>query len=202
MIKRATLFAFFLLALFTGGVIFQAFYSPNGIKSIEETLTEDITMPKNEGKYPNKQMRSGVSKDLWISSSEKGRLHHHIESPRSILTAISHGNHIELVEQMIGMKCYFQEKIEEDNGVLTQNIRYLQSAEGTYRYTDHHFDAHSVFLALYRLPGETLSTKLDSNDAYLKGIAEEVSLSFSNGSPNFHAEKFKAQIRPQGNKSE
>ncbi len=159
-------------------------------------------MPKNEGKYLNKQMRSGVSKDLWISSSEKGRLHHHIKSPCSILTATSRGNRIELVEQMIGMKCYFQEKIEEENGALTQNIRYLQSGEGTYRYTDHYLDAHSVFLALYRLRGETLPTKLDSKDAYLKGIAEEVSLSFSNGTPNFHAEKFKAQVRPQGGKNQ
>ena len=159
---------------------------------------EEVSMPKNEGKHPIKQMRSGVSKDLWISNSEKGRLHHHIESPRSILIAVPHGNHFKLVEQMIGMKCYFQEKIEEEDGVTTQNIRYLQSGEGTYRYTDHFFDAQSVFFALYRLPGETLTTHLDTKDAYLKGVAEEVSLSFSDGSPNFHAEKFKAQIRPQG----
>ena len=82
---------------------------------------------------------------------------------------------------------------------MTQNIRHLQSEEGTYWYTDHYFDAHSVFLALYRLPGETLTTHLDTKDAYLKGIAEEVTLTFSGGTPDFHAEKFKAQIRPQGN---
>lgn len=198
MIKRATLFAALFLLLFTSGVIFKAFYSSKEIKSIEETLTEKISMPKNEEKYPNKQMRSGVSKDLWISDSGSMRLHHHIESPRSILTAIPHGNRIELVEQMIGMKCYFQEKIEDNDGVTVQSIRYLQSGEGTYRYTDHFFDAHSVFLALYRMPGEILTTNLDTNNAYLKGVAEEVTLSFSNGSPNFHAEKFKAQIRPQG----
>ncbi|QVL58077.1 MAG: hypothetical protein KFB93_03075 [Simkaniaceae bacterium] len=198
MIKRATLFASLFLALFTSGVIFEAFYSSSEVKSIEETLTEEVSMPKHEEKYPNKQMRSGVSKDLWISDNNHGRLHHHIESPRSILTAIPHENRIELVEQMIGMKCYFQEKIEDEDGKIVQNIRYLQSEEGTYRYTDHYFDAHSVFLALYRVPGETLSTHLNTNDAYLKGVAEEVSLSFSDGSPNFHAEKFKAQIRPQG----
>lgn len=198
MINRATFFACLFLILFTGGVIFKAFYSSKEVKSIEETLTEEISMPKHEEKYPNKQMRSGVSKDLWISDNGKERLHHHIESPRSILTAIPHGTRIELVEQMIGMKCYFQEKIEEDRGEIVQNIRYIQSEDGTYRYTDHYFDAHSVFLALYRIPGETLSTQLDTKDAYLKGIAEEVTLSFSDGSPNFHAEKFKAQIRPQG----
>jgi len=199
LIKRATIFASLFLVLFTSGVIFEAFYSSKDVKSIEETLTEEICMPKHEEKYPNKQMRSGVSKDLWISEKGTTRLHHHIESPRSILTAIPHGNRIELVEQMIGMKCYFQERIDDEEGEVIQNIRYLQSEEGTYRYTDHYFDAHSVFLALYRLPGETLITHLDTKDAYLKGIAEEVSLTFSGGTPDFHAEKFKAQIRPQGN---
>ena len=178
--------------------MFQAFYSSIDERGIEEMLTQETSMPKHEEKFPNKQMRKGVTKDLWISDKSHVRLHHHIESPRSILTAIPHGTRVELVEQMIGMKCYFQEKLEKENGETVQQIRYLQSGEGTYRYTDHFFDAHSVFLALYRLPGENLTTHLDTNDAYMKGIAEEVSLSFSNGTPNFRAEKFKAQIRPQG----
>lgn len=198
MIKRTTIIAFFLLVLFTGGVLFQAFYSFKEGGSIEEMLTQEISMPKHEEKFPNKQMRKGVAKDLWISNKDHVRLHHHIESPRSILTAIPHGNRVELIEQMIGMKCFFQEKLEKEEGEPMQQIRYLQSGEGTYRYTDHFFDAHSVFLALYRISGESLVTHLDADDAYLKGIAEEVSLSFSNGTPNFHAEKFKAQIRPQG----
>ena len=198
MIKRTTIIAFFVLILFTGGVLFQAFYSFKEGGSIEEMLTQEISMPKHEEKFPNKQMRKSVAKDLWISNKDHVRLHHHIESPRSILTAIPYGNRVELIEQMIGMKCFFQEKLEKEEGEPMQQIRYLQSGEGTYRYTDHFFDAHSVFLALYRMPGESLVTNLDADDAYLKGVAEEVSLSFSNGTPNFHAEKFKAQIRPQG----
>lgn len=155
-------------------------------------------MPKQEEKYPNKQMRSGVSKDLWITGHNHQRLHHHIESPRSILTAVQKGSQMELTEQMINMRCYFQEKIEEEEGEVYQNIRYLQSSEGVYHYSDHLFDAHSVFLALYTLPGDTLTTTLDPKMAYLRGVADDVSLSFSDGSPNFHAEKFKAQIRPHG----
>ncbi len=198
MIKRTTIIAFFILLLFTGGILFQAFYSSEEGGSIEEMLTQEISMPKHEEKFLNKQMRKGVTKDLWISDKDHVRLHHHIESPRSILTAIPHRNRVELIEQMIGMKCFFQEKLEKGEGESIQQIRYLQSGEGTYHYTDHFFDAHSVFLALYRIPGEALVTHLDTDAAYLKGIAEEVSLSFSNGTPNFHAEKFKAQIRPYG----
>ena len=141
-------------------------------------------------------MRSGVSKDLWTSGHDQKRLHHHIESPRSILTAIRKGNQIELTEQMINMRCFLQEKIEGDEGELHQNIRYLQSSEGVYRYSDRLFNAHSVFLALHTIPGDKLTTTLDPKTAYLKGVADDVSLSFSSGSPNFHAEKFKAQIRP------
>ncbi|MCB1109414.1 MAG: hypothetical protein KDK64_00380 [Chlamydiia bacterium] len=198
MIQRATIIAFIFLALFAGGVIFQAFYSSKDLESIEALLTQELSMPRHEEKFPNKQMRKGVAKDLWISEKGKVRLHHHIESPRSILTAIPNGNRVELIEQMIGMKCFFQEKIEDKEGRVMQHIRYLQSGEGTYHYTNHLFDAQKVFLALYHLPGETLTTHLKPDEAYLKGIAEEVSLSFSSGSPNFHAEKFKAQIRPQG----
>jgi len=161
---------------------------------MEEILTQDVSMLKNEGKYPNKQMRSGVSKDLWLADQKSGRLHHHIESPRSILTAIQKEGHIELTEQMINMHCFSQEKIEEENGIFKQTIRYLESSEGTYHYADQLFDAHSVFLALYSLPGETLTLILDPKTAYLKGVADNVSLSFSDGAPNFRAEKFKAQI--------
>ncbi|NRA89996.1 MAG: hypothetical protein HRU43_02550 [Simkaniaceae bacterium] len=198
MIKKTTLIAFFILTLFTGGVMYQAFYSSKYRESIEDLLTQEISMPEHEEKYPNKQMRKGVEKDLWIYDNSNARLHHHVESPRSILTAIPHGNRVELIEQMIGMKCYFQEKLEVEDGKQIQQVRYLESGEGTYHYTDHYFDAQSVFLALFRLPGSELSMRTDINEAYLKGVAEKVSLSFSDGSPNFQAEKFKAQIRPQG----
>lgn len=199
MIKKTTFIALLTVALFTGGILFQAFYPTESNARIEDLLTQEISMPRHEEKFPNKQMRKGVAKDLWITESNGTRLHHHIESPRSILTAIPHGDRVELIEQMIGMKCFFQEKIEESGGETIQHIRFIQSGEGTYRYTDQFFDAQRVYLALYQLPGDTLMTKLSHEEAYLRGVAEAVSLSFSSGSPNFHAEKFKAQIRPQGN---
>ncbi|MCB1107079.1 MAG: hypothetical protein KDK76_03180 [Chlamydiia bacterium] len=198
MIRHATIIAILLLFLFTGGVFFQAFYSKGKGESIEEVLTQKISIPKHEEAFSTKQIRKGVVKDLWLNDREGTRLHHHIESPQSILTAIPCGTRVELIEQMIEMKCYFQEKVEEEGGEEVQQIRYLQSGEGTYRYTDQHFNAQSVFLALYKVSGKTLSTQLNTQDAYIKGVAEEVSLSFSNGSPDFHAEKFKAQIRAQG----
>ncbi|MEM8728068.1 MAG: hypothetical protein AAGE99_05110 [Chlamydiota bacterium] len=199
MITRATIFASLFLTLFTSALIFGAFYFSKDLKSVEKVLTEEIRMAKEGETSPDKQLRSRVSKDLWFSENGATRLHYHIESPRSILTPIPDGNRLDLVEQMFGMKCYFQEKIDNKEGIVTQQIRYLESEEGIYRYTDHYFDAHSVSLALYRLPGETLTTDLDAKEAYLEGIAEGVTLSLAGETPDFHAEKFKAHIRAQGN---
>ena len=199
MLKRMTLFASFFLVIVTCGTLVKIVDPYSKRKGVEEVLTHAVEMPKKHGMYPTRQMRSGVSKDLWIHDEEMGRLHHHIESPRSILTVYSTDKHMQLIEQMIGMKCYLQERIENDEGELVQQVRYIESREGTYRYSDNHFDAQSVFLALFRIPGNTLTTKLDLEEAFLKGVAKEVSLSFSDDRPNFHAEKFKAHIRPQRN---
>ncbi len=158
---------------------------------------QELGALQGEGAPPTEQQRFGVSKDLWIQDSEMGRLHHHIESPSSILTVVRNSKQTHLIEQMIDMKCYLQEKVEEEDGTITQQIRYIESKEGIYNYSDHHFDAPSVFLALFRIPGDRLPTKLNSDEAYLLGVGKEVSLSFLNGRPNFHAQKFKAHIRPQ-----
>ena len=197
MLKQTTLIASLLLVLCCASILYKVIEHPSNGQRVEEILTQEMEMPQKETKYPTRQMRSGVSKDLWIHDAEMGRLHHHIESPRSILTVYSSDKHMHLIEQMIGMKCYLQEKVERDDRTLSQQIRYIESKEGTYRYSDHHFDAHSVFLALFRLPGDQLSTKLNIEEAFLRGVAREVSLSFSGDNPNFHAQNFKAHIRPQ-----
>jgi len=195
MLRRTTLIAALLLISISGTILYQVIKPPSRSQRVEEILTQEMESPQEGRKYPTKQIRTGVSKDLWIHDAQMGRLHHHIESPRSILTAYTSDKKIYLIEQMMGMKCYLQEKVEEG----MQEIRYIESEEGTYRYSDHHFDAHTVFLALFRIPGDELSTNLNLEEAFLTGIAKEVSLSFSENSPNFHAQNFKARITPQRN---
>ena len=172
---------------------------PQEKKSAQSLLTQQIKTLQEASKPPPQQIRTGVSKDLWITDEALGRLHHHIESPHSILTIYNHGNRLELIEKMEGMKCYLQEKIESDADTFIQQIRFIESTEGTYHYSDHHFNAPSVFLALFRIPGQTLFTDLKLEQAFLKGIAQNVSLSFAEDRPNFHAQKFKAHILPQRN---
>ena len=172
---------------------------PQEKKSARSLLTQQIKTPQEASEPPPQQIRTGVSKDLWITDETLERLHHHIESPHSILTIYNHGSHLELIEKMKGMKCYLQEKIESDTDTFIQQIRFIESTEGTYHYSDHHFNAPSVFLALFRMPGQTLFTDLKLDQAFLKGVAQEVSLSFAEDRPNFHAQKFKAHVLPQRN---
>jgi len=190
MFQRTTIITFLLLTLVTGLSVFSVLK-----RSKTAPFPHEWKAPKQATLYPTKQMRSGVQKDLWIAN-DGFRLHHRMISPRSILTAYPKGENFEIIEEMQGMKCYLQEHIEKGENP-TQQIRFIESASGTYRYSDQHFEAHQVFLALFRMPGDTLETTLDFNDAFLKGVAQEVSLSFSEKSPDFHAEKFKAHIRPK-----
>jgi len=192
-LKKATVIASLLLILIVGSILYAVI-----VPLSKEGGVEEMEMVQKEGKYPIEQTRSNVTKDLWIHDAQMGRLHHHIESPRSTLIAYTKNRRIHLIEQMHGMKCYLQEKVEDINGELIQQIRFIESKEGTYRYSSQQFNTQSVFLALFRIPGDTLSTKLDIKKAFLVGVAKEVSLSFSGNKPNFHAQNFKAQIRPQG----
>lgn len=190
MLRRATIIALSFLLLLTGTAFYTIFSGSNS--SYEQ---QQQKVPKEATLYPVRQTRSGVQKDLWMAD-EKTRLHHQMVSPRSVLTAFPKGNNFELVEEMQGMKCYLQENVEKDGRVM-QQIRFIESESGTYHFSSQHFTAHEVFLALFRLPGSALETRLDFSEAFLKGVAQEVSLSFADNSPDFHAKKFKAQIRPQ-----
>jgi len=192
MFKKATIISFSFLAIF---MILSIALIVKG-ENEAFTPTHETNQERTKKGYPTKQMRTHVTKDIWYTQ-EGERLHHYIETPRSILTAYPNEDGIELVEQMQGMKCYCQEKIEENEGEVIQQIRLIESEEGIYYYSNHHFDANRVFIALFRMPGKELQTTLNHENAFLKGVAERVSLSFDH-TTDFQAEKFKAQIRSPG----
>lgn len=186
-----------LLALFLSYLTFSPL-----AKSPTQDLTQDPTQDRfayqletENQTEPTENIRTGVSKDLWIAENNH-RLHHRIDSPSSTLTVIQKGDSMELIEHLVDMKCYLQEKIEDNYDGTHQHIRYLESESGSYHYSSQLFDANSVFLALFRLQGSNLDTNLPAEDAYLQGIAQEVSLRFSDPSPDCHAKKFKAHITP------
>lgn len=189
MLKQVTSLAFIFLMALTGLCIYYVFMRA----PLNNKVPKQSIVSKKVNSDLTKQIRRHVQKDLWISSDDS-RLHHQMISPYSTLVASPKGNHVELIEVMQGMKCYLQEKIETEKDPV-QHIRLIESDLGTYRYADHHFDAPQVFLALFRLPGNHLNTHLDLDTAFLKGVAEDVSLSFTQNSPDFQAKKFKANVQ-------
>lgn len=190
MLKQATISGLILLSLLTGTSLYTI------LNPYQKTDHQRRWNKAEKGNlHPTEQIRYEVQKDLWISLETK-RLHHRMTSPRSTLIAHPKGGHFTFIEKMEEMKCYLQERVEEKEKP-TQQIRFIESELGTFCYSNLHFNADLVSLALFRLPGHSLQTQLDSNLAFLQGVAENVSLSFTESSPSFRAEKFKAQINPK-----
>ena len=76
-----------------------------------------------------------------------------------------------------------------------QQMRFFEAEEGLYRYNLQQFLAQSVTLSLFHLPGHNLPTTVNTEKAFMKGLAQDVSFSVSGKTPQFQAKQFKATIR-------
>ena len=143
------------------------------------------------------QTRSDVRKDIWTAEEDHKRLHYRIESKSSILKLVPGEKKAELVENLQDIKCWMQDKLYtgSSQNAPMQQVRYLEADRGTYRYSAQQFDARTVSISLLRLPGHRLSFDVGAQDAFLKGIAQRVSFSISDGTPQFQAQNFKASIK-------
>jgi hypothetical protein len=144
------------------------------------------------------QTRSGVRKDIWLSDGKQSRLHHRIESKASILKLIPGERKSEVIEQLQGITCWMQDKLyfASEPDLPMQQVRYLEADQGVYRYTTQQFDADTVSLSLLRLPGHFLTFPFDAHaEPFLKGIAQNVSFSITEGTPQFQARNFKATLQ-------
>ena len=139
-----------------------------------------------------KQLRKQVRKDIWITHSNEERLHNRIESEGSTLCFEPKGDSVDVVENLTGVKCWIQEKIQDTGQNSFQQVRFFLAEEGVYSYRKQHFSASDVLLSLYRIPGTTLSENLSAYRPFLKGKAEEVTFCLENGTPQFKASQFKA----------
>lgn len=192
-IRIITICAVFLIALIAG-VKITFLTSP---LFNENQASISIATSRKAKKGPVEQIRHGTTKDLWKLGEDGVRLHYHIESPYSILTAYPKGSSYELVEKMNGIKCYFQEKVDLDQS--RQQIRYLQADRGTYSYGKQAFTAESVLITVSQTDGDELQMNISPSDIFLKGMASQVSLSFAGEQPDFQAKAFRAKIRNPGN---
>lgn len=143
------------------------------------------------------QTRQGVRKDIWTADEGNARLHYRIESKSSLLKLVPGEHKAEMVENLQGIKCWMQDKLyyTANQEQPMQQMRYLEADQGTYRYNSQHFDANSVSIFIMNLAGHSLNFRAGPNDAFLRGIAQNVTFAIDDGTPTFQAKNFKASIK-------
>jgi hypothetical protein len=163
-------------------------------------LNHRIDPPMPEKKHDSKallssseQIRHRVCKDIWLVDALGQRLHHRIESDRSLITFHPHGASIEVLEHLFGVRCWVQEKNTSTKESL-QQIRFVLAEEGLYHYQNQSFQAQDVLLSMYKIPGTTFPKSLESYPPFLRGTAESITFSLQKGAPKFEAHKFKASL--------
>ncbi len=191
-IKRLSICFVCLIALFSSVKIL--FYTSPLFLSDHPSIS--IGGASKKRNHPACQIRKGVTKDFWKFDGSGERLHYHIETPYSVLTAYPQGKSYELIEKMHGINCYFQEKISPDHA--KQQVRHFQADSGEYAYNKHVFTAESVLISVCQTDGVILQTEIKPEDVFIKGMAKEVSLSLAGKNPDFQAKAFSAHMRSPG----
>lgn len=194
MFKKALASTLFLLLLAGLYVVYYCFYIlPKDISKYEELKK---TKAPSEAKIPIEQLRTNVHKDIWHNDGIH-RLHYSIYAKASHLYLLPDEDKLTLHESMESILCMFQEKLYSsiEQGPM-QQLKAFHADHGTYHFNTQAFLAEKVYLHFYTLPGHMLPSHLSNKDAFLQGIAKEVSLVLSEKGPLFQAEKFKAQMVP------
>lgn len=163
-------------------------------------LTKKPDLPKFSKKQDTRnsmscveQVREKVRKDIWLVESPGQRLHHRIESDRSLISFNSKKSSIEILEHLFGVRCWIQEKNASIKDP-SQQLRFVLAEEGFYQYKNQDFWAQDVLLSMYKIPKNTEFGALESYTPFLQGNAESINFSLKNGSPRFIASRFKASI--------
>lgn len=160
-------------------------------------LIEERQIASSKNRLPTSQHRKGVKKDIWFAQDTPARLHYEIFSEKSLLTLTPVGHHFEILESLEGIRCWMQDQLLTDDtgNELKQQARLICAEKGTYNHTSHEFNADDAHLSLFRLPGHTLpNTALPQEQAYLNGIARNISFVLGKKTPKFQANQFQAKV--------
>jgi hypothetical protein len=196
MFKKAFVSTLFLLIVVIGSILYYCFYVlPKDVKNYEDYLEKNLKKPsQKQSALYTEQLRENVQKDIW-RFDDTTRLHYQIQAKTSILSLTPSNNGVFMKEAMSNIVCLIQEKLYEDSSHHPmQQLKTLHADHGIYDFNKHLFEAETVFLDFYTLPGHSLPTTLASETAFLKGLAKAVSFTLSDHGPSFHAEKFKAHM--------
>ncbi len=197
MFKKPIAISYAILAPLIAIWIYQiAFARKSDITQFRE-MVEHKQIASSNSLCPTNQHRKQVRKDIWFSQDDCSRLHYQITSEGSTLTLTPIKNKFEVVEKLDKIKCWMQDKLICDDlgDNPSQQARLIEAADGIYRHTTQEFTANGVALSLFRLPGHQLPTEtIDNNEAFLRGVARNVSFLFSGKAPQFQADQFEATM--------
>ena len=131
------------------------------------------------------QIRKNVQKDIWTEE----RLHFRLFSESSKVR-LKKAKKVSFEETLKNLQCWIQDKVDPKN----QQIRYFTSASGKYYFPDHKFYAEKINLYFYQLPGKELPSNISEKEAYVSGIAKDISFYIFEKTPHFKAEHFRAHF--------
>jgi hypothetical protein len=192
-------FFYILIPICTIGVIvsISLFHLNSEDRDTFQTLLKDQNIEHGDTLYQGNQIRSDVTKDIWfIPSAKSERLHFRIKSDSSQLSFLQNGKDSEIIENLQEMKGIMQESLEFDEGIPYQTLRVIESPIAKYNYTTSVFEAKSVSISFFKIPGHTLPSYevLQKQTPYLQGVASMVSFNLSGGFLDFEASHLKAHL--------
>ncbi len=196
MFKKATLFSLIGLAAISLLWIGQLTFLRKSDIAQAQSLLKKKDVAETKTPLSADQRRNGVRKEIWFTQEDHSRLHFRIDSKASTLTLLPQDDKVDMIENLEGVRCWMQDKLYKSETGPMQQLRYFEAETGTYQLATQQFLAQAVHLSLFRLPGTVLPVQLDSKKAFLRGVASDVSFSVAGKSPQFHAERFRAILKP------
>lgn len=135
-------------------------------------LTNPLLGKEEKGvKFPSKQHRENVRKDLLVTSQEQ-RLHTRLRSEFSDLVIKDQ----ELIEKMHGITCLMQ----AERRPSFQVVRAFEATSGIYAFSKNRFTADQVHLQRFLIPGNVLPDEVEGYSPTMKGLAKSIILQFGN----------------------
>lgn len=124
---------------------------------------------------PTQMVRENATKDIWITDSNDNFSHLFIKSNSSEIFLHKEAKKTICEERLTNLTCIIQEKVDKQNN--SQQIRFLRAEKGLYTFPSNTLKATKTDIFLFSLHGTEIPKELNLKEAYLKGSAEEISLS-------------------------
>jgi hypothetical protein len=146
MFKKAVFsYTFMLVGIVAAWLFLTLHISSKDLMRFKELKKKGQAIASTSKSSSATQNRAGVRKDLWITQEGGKRLHNKIESASSILTLTPIDDHMEIIENLHQIRCSMQDKIINENGKITQQVRYFDANSGLYQYSISRFSAETVY---------------------------------------------------------